>query len=64
MYPPCFEDDYILHVECAECEQKEPRQEPVSQVLASYLSNKHHLAAYSSKQPLSHVEYQRLTELV
>ena len=38
----------ILHFERAEYEQKEPRQEPVFQVLASYFINYQHSVVYSS----------------
>ena len=38
----------ILHLERAEYEQKEPRQEPVFQVLASYFINYQHSVVYSS----------------
>ena len=39
---------HVLHFERAEYEQKEPRQVPVHQVLASYFANFQHSVVYSS----------------
>ena len=52
---------HVLHFERAEYEQKEPRQVPVRQVLASYFANFQHFSIIPLQQPvrrLTNTDYQ------